>query len=97
MMGVSKNNGTPISSILIGFSIIHHPFWDTSIFGNIHDCGECKVKSFLKVHKRQKCHPHTTCVVFAKKKSRGETSKMFGMWVTGSPSFFRGPDTGSER
>ena len=33
-MGVSKNNGTPKSSILIGFSIINHPFWDTPIFGN---------------------------------------------------------------
>ncbi len=26
-MGVSKNNGTPKSSILIGFSLINHPFW----------------------------------------------------------------------
>ena len=26
-MGVSKNRGTPKSSILIGFSIINHPFW----------------------------------------------------------------------
>ena len=25
--GVSKNNGTPKSSILIGFSIINYPFW----------------------------------------------------------------------
>ena len=25
--GVSKNKGTPKSSILIGFSIINHPFW----------------------------------------------------------------------
>ena len=33
-MGVSKNRGTPKSSILIGFSIINHPFWDTIIFGN---------------------------------------------------------------
>ena len=35
-MGVSKNRGTPKSSILIGFSIINHPFWGTSIFGNTH-------------------------------------------------------------
>ena len=35
-MGVSKNNGTPKSSILIGFSIINHPFWGTFIFGNVH-------------------------------------------------------------
>ena len=33
-MGVSKNNGTPKSSILIGFSIINHPFWGIPIFGN---------------------------------------------------------------
>ena len=31
-----KNNGTPKSSILIGFSIINHPFWGTPIFGNTH-------------------------------------------------------------
>ena len=35
-MGVSKNNGTPKSSILIEFSTISHPFWDTPIFGNTH-------------------------------------------------------------
>ena len=33
-MGVSKNRGTPKSSILIGFSIINHPFWGIPIFGN---------------------------------------------------------------
>ena len=35
-MGVSESSGTPKSSILIGFSIINHPFWGTSIFGNTH-------------------------------------------------------------
>ena len=33
-MGVSKNNGTPKSSILVGFFIINHPLWGTPIFGN---------------------------------------------------------------
>ena len=33
-MAVSENNGTPKSSILMGFSIINHPFWGTLIFGN---------------------------------------------------------------
>jgi len=34
-LGVSKNSGkTPKSSILIGFSIINHPFWGIAIFGN---------------------------------------------------------------
>ena len=35
-VGVSKNNGIPKSSILIGFSRINHPFWGTTIFGNPH-------------------------------------------------------------
>ena len=35
-MDVSENSGTPKSSILIGFSIINHPFWGTIIFGNTH-------------------------------------------------------------
>ena len=35
-MGVSKNRGTPKSSILIRFSIINHPFGGTPIFGNTH-------------------------------------------------------------
>ena len=35
-MDVSKNSGTPKSSILIGFSIINHPFWGTFVFGNTH-------------------------------------------------------------
>ncbi len=35
-LGVSKNNGTPKSSLLIGFSLINHPFCGTPIFGNTH-------------------------------------------------------------
>ena len=35
-MAVSKNSGTPKSSIFIGFSTINHPFWGTTIFGNTH-------------------------------------------------------------
>ena len=35
-MGVSNNRGTPKSSILTGFSIIHRPFWGNTIFGNAH-------------------------------------------------------------
>ena len=33
-MDVSPNRGTPKSWILIGFSIINHPFWGTPILGN---------------------------------------------------------------
>ena len=39
-MDVSENSGTPKSSILIGFSIINHPFWGTPIFGNTHMDGQ---------------------------------------------------------
>ena len=35
-MDVSLNGGTPKSSILIGYSLINHPFWGTPIFGNTH-------------------------------------------------------------
>ena len=35
-LDVSENSGTPKSSILIGFSIINHPFWGTPILGNTH-------------------------------------------------------------
>ena len=35
-LDVSENSGAPKSSILIGFSIINHPFWGTPIFGNTH-------------------------------------------------------------
>ena len=41
-MGVSKNNGTPKSSIPIGFSIINHPFWGTPIIGNAQICSQFK-------------------------------------------------------
>ena len=41
-MGVSKNHGTPKSSILIGFSIINHPFWGTPIFGNTYIYCTCE-------------------------------------------------------
>ena len=54
-MDVSENNGTPKSSILIGVSIINHPFWGTPIFGNTHmyplswlqaTCSPCKINGF---------------------------------------------------
>ena len=35
-MGVSKNSDTPKSWILIGFSMINHPFCGTPLFGNTH-------------------------------------------------------------
>ena len=52
-MGVSKNIGTPKSSMLIGFSIINHPFWGTTIFGNTHmfceDQTKVRAPAYLQV------------------------------------------------
>ena len=48
-MGVSNNRGTPKSSILIGFSIINHPFWRTSIFGNTHMFSVRKLRSLFSL------------------------------------------------
>ena len=45
-MGVSENNGTPKSSISIGFSIINHPFWGTTIFGTTHIDSRVELQTF---------------------------------------------------
>ena len=34
MYGCFLNRATPKSSMLIGFSIVNHPFWGTPIYGN---------------------------------------------------------------
>ncbi len=48
-MGVSENRGTPKSAILIGFSIINHPFWGTPIFGNTNIVGFCLDGFFMMI------------------------------------------------
>ena len=53
--GVSKKRGTPKSSILIGFSIINHPFWGTPIFGNTHEASSCFTRF---------SHLDTSCLTF---------------------------------
>ena len=50
-MDVSENSGTPKSSILIGFSIINHPFWGTPIFGNTHMVSTVRIPYKKKKHK----------------------------------------------
>ena len=48
-MDVSKNGGGfPQSSILIGFSLINHPFWGTTFVGNTS-------KMFMDVSKNRGC------------------------------------------
>ena len=55
-MGVSENAGTPKSSILVGFSIINHPFWGTPIFGN-------NLIDFFEIK-------HSTAMQYVQKKSQ---------------------------
>ena len=40
LYGRFENSDTPKSSILVGLSIINHPFWGTPIFGNTHISSE---------------------------------------------------------
>ena len=56
-MGVSKNRGTTKSSILIGFSIINHPFWGTIICGNTQFVMSWKKKPW-GLHR----HCHLSCL-----------------------------------
>ena len=88
-MGVSKNRGTPKSSILIGFSIINHPFWGTPIFGNTQIC-------FTFFNMSLRSHPHgppgryqkdpsptVSCKEFLSLWGFGEVWGIFpGMWAT---------------
>ena len=54
-LDVSENSGTPKSSILIGFSIINHPFWGTPIFGNTQLDVTCVSPVFLRVFSAMAC------------------------------------------
>ena len=55
-MGVSKNRGTPKSSILIRFSTVNHPFWDTPILGNTHILSHSIFYQFFNAFEKKKTH-----------------------------------------
>ena len=74
-MDVSKNSGTPKSSILIGFSIINHPFWGTPIFGNIHIKGALNVLIFQA--KKMVCFALMNYRLFVLECCPGENPKLF--------------------
>ena len=58
-MGVSVNGGTPKSSILIGFSIVNHPFWGTTIFGNTHNMAQ--ESHMCRRHRWKQCILYLSC------------------------------------
>ena len=77
-LGVSKNRDTPKSSILIGFSILNHPFLGTPIFGN--------TQIFLKLLFLW-CQQVFDLVIFIRpfkisKPSRGYLKVGFSKWLT---------------
>ena len=87
-VGVSENRGTPKSSILIGISIINHPFWGATIFGNTHvKIWVGKLWNFSSNHARSLSIPilESICctswpkrTAMSEKKNRpSEVSKMF--------------------
>jgi len=48
-MDVSENNGIPKSSILIGFSIINHPFWGKHPYFWKHPYGNCEMAGLFNL------------------------------------------------
>ena len=83
-MDVSKNRCTPKSSILIGFSIINHPFWRTPIFGNTHIRGCTPSLSYDIVHRNPDLNHHARRHV----KSPGEQGQV-ARWALVSFGFFQ--------
>ena len=81
-VGVSKNRGTPKSSILIGFFLINHPFWGTPIFGNVHIILS---KPLTPPTQKTPCKPWGVDV------SACQFGQLRGEWVgcLGFPKFFR--------
>ena len=76
-MDVSEDSGTPKSSILIGFSIINHPFWGTTIFGN--------TQIGPKTPSWQIWHRNTSCVCIPRWWHRGSRALKSFRWKFAVP------------
>ena len=76
----------PKSSILIGFSIINHPFWGTTIFGNTHDYIELLLP-LKNVWKGKHFFPFLKWSIFPL-----DMFKILGVYhyTVGTPQFFWG-------
>ena len=61
-MVVSWNRGTPKSSILMGFSLINHPFWGTPIYGNPHIYTYTHINLYIYIY----THTHTHIYIYYK-------------------------------
>ena len=73
-MGISKNNGIPKSSILIGFSIINHPVWGTPIFWK-HPYIEILPRKLLATWNGKNITP------FGSRKGKSSKASFLGLYV----------------
>ena len=93
-LGVSKNRGTPKSSILIGFSLINHPFWGFSPYFWKHPFKLSRKKKHAKKGPRfihplsLNCQPqgHRTKRRFSFASSCVDASKHGTTWVLKIPT-----------
>ena len=68
----------PKSSILIGFSIINHPFWGTPIFGNTH-----MYTNYTAILQYKRLDQHNVCYIMARMKRARKPpnlQKDFNFW-----------------
>ena len=49
-VSINGGGGTPKSSMLIGSSVVNHPFWGTPIYGNPHMDISCKITCILCIY-----------------------------------------------
>ena len=76
-MDVSKNKGTPKSSILVGFSFINHPFWGTPIFGNPHiSYIRSSKKVYISMFNHQPSKPNMSSFVFETESARQKKNQL---------------------
>ena len=80
-----KNRGTPKSSILIGSSIINHPFWGTTILGNTHSWVDCFFLFFFQKKKSTRKVPTSKVLVSVGEGRRGGTT-LLDFWKPPTPS-----------
>ena len=80
-LGVSEDRGTPKSSILIGFSIVNHPFWGIPIFGNTHLVQGINFQAFWSNLPAWKLLWSSTTLAYASPGVRGSYTRILNMFL----------------
>ena len=83
---VSENSGTPKSSILIGFSIINHPFWGKHPYFWKHPYLDNWADVFADVPWRHATHATVSIQEWRRKSwSKHERTQRPSLWILGDP------------